>query len=68
MEFYDITEINAVDNEEIPNKNLTKVKYVGFLDSETDEIYRMVNFFNNDTSDILIIPKSLVLSIKKIEV
>ena len=68
LEFYDITELNEVDLEDISNKNLTKIKYIGFLHSETDTIYRMMNFFDIDTSDLLIVPKSLVLNKKKIEV
>ena len=68
LEFYDITEINAVDTDELTNKNPTKVKYVGFLHSETKKIYRMKNFFDADTADLLVIPKSLIISKKKMGV
>jgi len=62
LEFYDITEINAVDTEDILNKNPTVVTYVGFLHSETKKIYRMKNFFDADASDLLVIPKALIIS------
>ena len=68
LELYDITEINAVDNDEILNKNPTIVKYVGFLHSETKEIYRMKNYFDSDSADILVIPKSLVINKTKLRV
>jgi len=68
LKFYDITEMNAVDNEEIENKDPAIVEYIGFLHSETKDIYCLSNFCNLDTSDILMIPKSLIISKKKIEV